>query len=110
MPDLKKYLPLVITIIAGVAIILLWDTLQDWFLGIFGLGAAGAAVYAAQSKKLQAQAEVHDEMKEQHLVESGIKMQQSTEAHDKAVEIANKPKEGPSVPRPGFKRKRISSK
>ena len=104
MPDYKKYLPLAITIIAGIAILIFWDTLQDWILGIIGLGATGAAVYAAKSQQHQATAQAHDEMAEQHLAESGIKMQQSTEAHDKAVEIANKPKEGPSVPRPGFRR------
>ena len=107
MPDYKKYLPLAITIIAGMAIFFLWDYIQDWILGIVGLGATGAAVYAAKSKDLQSQAKVHDEMYKQHLAESGIKMQQSTEAHDKAVEGVEKVVEAPV--KPGLTRRNRTS-
>jgi ABC-type nickel/cobalt efflux system permease component RcnA len=112
--DIKPYIPklkLIATILViSLAIWFFWSTVSDYILGIFGLGAAGAAVYASKSTKLQAEASEHLEQADVYLSKAAGEMKQSEDANKEAVDLANKPSEEPRNIPPGFKKTKISSK
>jgi len=90
MDKIKPYLPIILPVLAGIALFIFWDYALEIVLGLFGLGAVAIKTQKTKSERAATIADEHENLADARIIQSINELKQAETAHDKAVEIAEK--------------------
>lgn len=109
MDKIKPYLPIIIPVLAGIALWIFWDYALEIVLGLFGLGAVAAAGKKQQAKDMQAIAGEHEILMNNAVADAVIHQKHADELHKSALEQVEDITPMPKQPAKGKTRKRFTS-
>jgi hypothetical protein len=110
MDKVKPYLPIILPVLAGIALFIFWDYAVEIILGLFGLGAVAVASKRQDAKQAHIIADEHEQLMGDAVSEAVILQKQADLMRQDSLDMAEDITPMPANPATGKTRKTFTSR